>query len=63
MISGVPKWKPKVATPVVLELGKKGEVLTSYTLSAPAVAIAANNQIGTVLITDSGVSFGLVVIN
>ena len=63
VIGGVPKWKPKVATPVALELGKKGEVLTSYTLSAPAVAIAANNQIGTVLITDSGVSFGLVVIN
>jgi hypothetical protein len=63
VIGGVPKWKPKVATPVALELGKKGEVLTSYILSAPAVAIAANNQIGTVLITDSGVSFGLVVIN
>ena len=63
VIGGVPKWKPKVATPVALELGKKGEVLASYILSAPAVAIAANNQIGTVLITDSGVSFGLVVIN
>jgi len=28
---------------VLLELGKKGEVLTSYTLAAPAVAIGANN--------------------
>ena len=62
-IKSVPAWKPKIPTPVVLELGKKGEVLNSYKLSAPAVAIAVNNEIGTVLITDSGVSFGLVVIN
>ena len=63
VIKGVPTWKPKNATPVILELGKKGEVISSYTLSAPAVVIAANNEIGTVVITDSGVSFGLVVIN
>ena len=62
-IKSVSAWKPKIPTPVVLELGKKGEVLNSYKLSAPAVAIAVNNEIGTVLITDSGVSFGLVVIN
>jgi hypothetical protein len=48
---------------VLLELGKKGEVLTSYTLAAPAVAIGANNEIGTAVITDSGASFGLVLIN
>ena len=63
LIKGVPTWKPKTATPVLLELGKKGEVITSYTLTAPAVAIASNNEIGTALITDSGASFGLVLIN
>ena len=63
LIKGVPTWKPKAATPVLLELGKKGEVITSYTLTAPAVAIASNNEIGTALITDSGASFGLVLIN
>ncbi len=63
VIKGVPAWKPKSATPVVLELGKKGEVVTAYSLTSPAVAIAANNEIGTALITDSGVSFGLVLIN
>ena len=63
LIKGVPTWKPKAATPVLLELGKKGEVVTSYTLTAPAVAIGANNEIGTAVITDSGASFGLVLIN
>jgi len=63
LIKGVPTWKPKAATPVLLELGKKGEVITSYTLTAPAVAIASNNEIGTALITDSGANFGLVLIN
>ena len=63
VIKGISAWKPKTATPVLLELGKKGEVLTSYTLSAPAVAIAVNNEIGTAVITDSGASFGLVLIN
>ena len=63
VIKGISAWKPKTATPVLLELGKKGEVLTSYTLSAPAVAIAINNEIGTAVITDSGASFGLVLIN
>jgi len=62
-IKSVSAWKPKIPTPVVLELGKKGEVLNSYKLSAPAVVIAVNNEIGTVLITDSGVSFGFIVIN
>jgi hypothetical protein len=62
-IKGLPTWKPKNATPVILELGKKGELISGYTLPAPAVAIAANNEVGTVVITDSGVSFGLVVIN
>jgi hypothetical protein len=63
LIKGVPTWKPKAATPVLLELGKKGEVITSYTLTAPSVAIASNNEIGTAVITDSGASFGLVLIN
>lgn len=63
LIKGVPAWKPKIAAPIILELGKKGEVISGYTLSAPAVALASNNEIGTVVITDSGVSFGLVVIN
>ena len=62
-IKGVPAWKPKAATPVLIEFGKKGEVISSHALSAPAVAIAANNEIGTVVITDSGVAFGLVVVN
>ena len=63
VIKGISTWKPKNATPVLLELGKKGEVISAYTLPAPAVAIAANNEIGTVVITDSGVSFGLLLIN
>jgi hypothetical protein len=63
LIKGVPTWKPKIAAPIILELGKKGEVISGYTLPAPAVALASNNEIGTVVITDSGVSFGLVVIN
>lgn len=63
VIKGIPKWKPKVATPVVLEFGKKGEIISSYTLSAPAVAIDTDVENGTVLITDSGKSFGLVLIN
>ena len=62
-IKSVPAWKPKIPIPVVVELGKKGEALNSYKLSAPAVAMAVNSEIGTVLITDSGVSFGFVVIN
>ena len=63
LIKGVSTWKPKNASPVVLELGKKGDVISAYTLPAPAVALASNNEIGTVVVTDSGVSFGLVVIN
>jgi hypothetical protein len=62
-IKSVPAWKPKIPIPVVVELGKKGEALNSYKLSAPAVAMAVNSEIGTVLITDSGVSFGFIVIN
>ena len=62
-IKSVPAWKPKIPIPVVVELGKKGEALNSYKLSAPAVVMAVNSEIGTVLITDSGVSFGFVVIN
>ncbi len=62
-IKNITAWKPKSSTAVLLELGKKGELLSAYTLAAPAVAITSNNEIGTVVITDSGVSFGLVVVN
>ena len=63
VIKGVPAWKPKSPTPVLIEFGKKGEVISSHTLTSPAVALAVNNEIGTVVITDSGVAFGLVVVN
>ena len=62
-IKNITGWKPKTTAAVVLELGKKGEIVSAYTLVAPAVAISSNNEIGTVVITDSGVSFGLVVVN
>ena len=62
-ITGVPSWKPKVPTAVILELGKKGEVITASSISGSPVAIARNNEIGTVVITDSGTSFGIVLIN
>ena len=62
-IKNITGWKPKSSTAVLLELGKKGEILSAYTLAAPAVAISSNYEIGTVVITDSGVSFGLVVVN
>ena len=63
VIKGVPAWKPKSPTPVLIEFGKKGEVISSHILTSPAVALAVNNEIGTVVITDSGVAFGLVVVN
>jgi hypothetical protein len=62
-ISGLSAWKPKTPTTVVLQLGKKGEVVTAYSLTGAPVAIGRNNEIGTVVITDSGTSFGLVLIN
>ena len=62
-ITGVSAWKPKTATTVVLQLGKKGEVLTAHSLTGAPVAIGRNNELGTVVITDSGTSFGLVLIN
>ena len=62
-ITGVSAWKPKTATTVVLQLGKKGEVVTAHSLSGAPVAIGRNNELGTVVITDSGTSFGLVLIN
>ena len=62
-ISGIASWKPKVATAVLLQLGKKGEVITASSFSGMPVAIARNNEIGTVVITDSGTSFGLVLVN
>jgi hypothetical protein len=63
VIAGVPSWKPKVPTAVILELGKKGEVISASAISGSPVAIARNNEIGTVVITDSGTSFGIVLIN
>jgi len=62
-ITGVPSWKPRVPTAVILELGKKGEVISASAISGSPVAIARNNEIGTVVITDSGTSFGIVLIN
>ena len=63
VIAGVPSWKPKTPTSIVLELGKKGEVISASAISGLPVAIARNNEIGTVVITDSGTSFGIVLIN
>ena len=62
-IAGVPSWKPKTPSSIILELGKKGEVITASAISGLPVAIARNNEIGTVVITDSGTSFGIVQIN
>lgn len=62
-IAGVPAWKPKIASAVLLQLGKKGEVITATSFSGTPVAIGRNNEIGTVVITDSGTSFGLVLVN
>lgn len=63
VIAGVSSWKPKTPTSIVLELGKKGEVISASAISGLPVAIARNNEIGTVVITDSGTSFGIVLIN
>jgi hypothetical protein len=62
-IKGVSSWKPKNPTPVLLEYGKKAELINAYTLTSPAVVIDSSTDIGTVLVTDSGRSFGLVVVN
>ena len=62
-ITGIKTWKPKTPTTVVLQLGKKGEVITAHSLTGMPVAIGRNNEIGTAVITDSGTSFGLVLIN
>ena len=62
-IKGISTWKPKNPTPVALELGKKGELINAYTIAAPAVVIDTSTDIGTVLVTDSGKSFGLLLIN
>ena len=63
VIKGIPAWKPKNPTPVVLEFGKKGELVSAYTIASPAVVIDTSTDIGTVLVTDSGKSFGLLLIN
>lgn len=63
VISGIPTWKPKTPTPVLLQLGKKGEVISAASFAGIPVAIATNNQMGTVVITDSGTSFGLLQVN
>jgi hypothetical protein len=63
VISGIPTWKPKTPTPVLLQLGKKGEVISAASFAGTPVAIATNNQMGTVVITDSGTSFGLLQVN
>lgn len=61
-IKGLTNWKPKVGSPVLLELGKKGELVNAYSLPAPAVAIDSDLEFGTFLVTDSGKGFGLVLV-
>lgn len=62
-IPGLRTWKPKTPTPVLLQLGKKGEVISASSFTGTPVAIARNNEMGTVVITDSGTSFGLLQVN
>jgi hypothetical protein len=63
VIPGLRTWKPKTPTPVLLQLGKKGEVISAASFAGTPVAIARNNEMGTVVITDSGTSFGLLQVN
>ena len=53
----------KIANSCLNRVWEKGEVISSHILTSPAVALAVNKEIGTVVITDSGVAFGLVVVN
>jgi hypothetical protein len=62
-IPGLRTWKGKPAAPVLLQLGKKGEVISAASFTGTPVAIARNNEMGTVVITDSGTSFGLLQVN
>ena len=62
-ITGLRTWKPKTPTPVLLQLGKRGELISAASFTAAPVAIARNNEMGTVVITDSGTSFGLLQVN
>lgn len=62
-IPGLRTWKPRTPTPVLLQLGKKGEVISASSFNGTPVAIARNNEMGTVVITDSGTSFGLLQVN
>lgn len=62
-IPGLRTWKPRTPTPVLLQLGKKGEVISASSFTGTPVAIARNNEMGTVVITDSGTSFGLLQVN
>jgi hypothetical protein len=62
-IPGLRTWKGKPAVPVLLQLGKKGELISAASFTGTPVAIARNNEMGTVVITDSGTSFGLLQVN
>lgn len=62
-IPGLRTWKPKAAAPVLLQLGKRGELISAASFTGTPVAIARNNEMGTVVITDSGTSFGLLQVN
>lgn len=62
-IPGLRTWKGKPAAPVLLQLGKKGELISAASFTGTPVAIARNNEMGTVVITDSGTSFGLLQVN
>ncbi len=62
-IPGLRNWKGKPAAPVLLQLGKKGQLISAASFTGTPVAIARNNEMGTVVITDSGTSFGLLQVN
>ena len=62
-IPGLRTWKGKPVAPVLLQLGKKGELISAASFTGTPVAIARNNEMGTVVITDSGTSFGLLQVN
>lgn len=62
-IPGLRTWEGKPAAPVLLQLGKKGELISAASFTGTPVAIARNNEMGTVVITDSGISFGLLQVN
>jgi hypothetical protein len=63
VIPGLRTWKPRTPVPVLLQLGKRGELISAASFTGTPVAIGRNNEMGTVVITDSGTSFGLLQVN